>query len=202
MAQTDKAASFVMDGAALAAQVRRVAPLASAHRKLSIRLGASVDDEFHALVMLAMSSAAKFEATEEDIVAYVRQQFIIARGAQRGTLAEDLQRVDEITSGLTDVKAENKHLREREEHLARLLNVADGGRWRTDWEAPIKRLVDTARREGAAAMRAAALKACAKHAETYADSENGYPHNHYETHCRAADEIDAAIREIPDEVAP
>lgn len=202
MAETDKAASFVMDVAALVAQARRVTPMANAYRKLSIGLGLSVNDEFHALVMMAMNSAAKFEATEEDVVAYVRQQFILARGAQRGTLAEDLQRIDELTSGLTDVKAENKRLREREEHLARLLGVADLGQWRTDWEAPIERIAYAARREGAAAMRAAALKACAEHAKTYADSENGHPHNHYETHCRAADEIDAAIREIPEEVAP
>ena len=134
---TDKATSFVMDSEDLATQTRRVTPLANAYRKLGTRLGAPLNDEFHALILLASNDAATFDVSEDDFVAVARQQFILARGARRGTLAADLLRIDALTSGLTETKAENKRLREREELLARLLGVADLGQWRADWEAPI-----------------------------------------------------------------
>lgn len=190
---TDKATSFVMDSEDLATQTRRVTPLANAYRKLGTRLGAPLNDEFHALILLASNDAATFDVSEDDFVAVARQQFILARGARRGTLAADLLRIDALTSGLTETKAENKRLREREELLARLLGVADLGQWRADWEAPIKRLALTSRREGAAAMRLAVLNACEEYAK-------GYEHD--DPRRTAADAILDAIGRIPEEVAP
>ena len=43
--------------------------------------------------------------------------------------------------------------------------------------------------------RVACMRLCAEHRARYADTENGWPHNNYATHQKAAEEIEDAIRQ-------
>lgn len=50
--------------------------------------------------------------------------------------------LEELRKEVEALRSENKYLKEREAHIASLLQVADGGQYRADWKAPIERLVE------------------------------------------------------------
>lgn len=48
---------------------------------------------------------------------------------------------DQRESEIAHLRAELARMREREAHFARVLGVADGGRYRNDWDAPLRRVL-------------------------------------------------------------
>lgn len=93
-----------------------------------------------------MASDAKRATSAIDDVAreYVHsvESDHLASEAEVLRLAEMIRKRDaDWLDRLRTVEAERDRLREREQHFAEVLRVADRGQYRNDWNAPLERLV-------------------------------------------------------------
>lgn len=86
-----------------------------------------------------------------------------------------------------DALADAKRLREREEHFARALSVADGGRYRNDWDGALRRMI--AERDALRVLITAVLRgelpgcdSCERHATRVAVDDATEYHPRRETY--------------------